>query len=201
MTGIEPAYSAWEVDSTHLGGFVSVRRDLTAMLGSWLSPAGFVHTAPYASTAVRGGWTVSFGRVVSPSCHSRRRDGRPESNRKHSEGVDCFNPSIAHQCLRSSNAISSIAKDIMHHVCTTLLRGSAAKAVRDGPRATGARQLPRSGRLGRPAMVDRQRPLGRDHRHAARDVRPAADTPRPDADAHHYRDSITDTVLSSSLVT
>ena len=29
----------------------------------------------------------------------------------------------------------------------------------------------------------------------------AADTPRPDADANHYRDSITDTVLSSPLVT
>ena len=30
---------------------------------------------------------------------------------------------------------------------------------------------------------------------------PAADTLRPDADAHHYRDSITDTVASRRLAT
>jgi hypothetical protein len=31
--------------------------------------------------------------------------------------------------------------------------------------------------------------------------RPSADTPRPDADANHYRDSITDTVALSALAT
>ncbi len=33
------------------------------------------------------------------------------------------------------------------------------------------------------------------------EIRPVADTPHPDADANHYGDSITDTVLSRVLVT
>jgi hypothetical protein len=71
MTAIQPAYSAWEVDSTHLGGFVSVRRSPTAVLGSWLPDQGALHRsfAQATDTSLKVG---SDNPLMTRRCKCRR---------------------------------------------------------------------------------------------------------------------------------
>jgi hypothetical protein len=62
MTGIEPAYSAWEADSMRLLPFVGVRPVLVPRLRIWPLSCGNVateaHRSPYPYIGV---WPVSFG--------------------------------------------------------------------------------------------------------------------------------------------
>jgi hypothetical protein len=61
MTGIEPAYSAWEVDSTRLRGFVGVHRSGGRGREFGCDSHEFGHRSTSQSTTVSRVWTASLG--------------------------------------------------------------------------------------------------------------------------------------------